>query len=127
VVVSEAISPDRAAALEGCGCEVLRLPGVAGRPGVRALLAELGRRRMTNVLVEGGAEVFGSFHDAGLIDELHVYLAPKLIGGTAAPSPVGGLGIEQVGGERRPVVRWRHETSGQDLYVSVQFLLCESP
>ena len=79
------------------GCEVLELPAQNGRPAVAELLRELGRRRMTNVLVEGGAAVLGSFHDAGLVDELHVFMAPKLIGGTAALSPVGGLGLGFVG------------------------------
>src|SRR5439155_8684965 len=69
------------AELRGAGCEVLELPAVRDRPSVRALLTELGRRRMTNLLVEGGAEVFGSFCDERLIDEFHVFVAPKLIGG----------------------------------------------
>ena len=48
-------------------------------------LDELGRRRMTNVLVEGGSQLLGSLFDAGEIDEVHVFIAPKLIGGPAAP------------------------------------------
>ena len=49
----------------------LRCLGTTGerrRPSVSALLAELGKRRMTNLLVEGGAEILGSFRDARLID-----------------------------------------------------------
>ena len=57
-----------------------------------ALLRELGSRPMTNVLVEGGSELLGSFFDRQLIDELHVFIAPKLLGGTAAKSPLSGLG-----------------------------------
>jgi diaminohydroxyphosphoribosylaminopyrimidine deaminase/5-amino-6-(5-phosphoribosylamino)uracil reductase len=72
--------------------EILGLPTWEGRPDVLALLAELGRRRFTNVLVEGGAQVLGSFRDAGLIDEVHVFVAPRLIGGQAALGPIGGAG-----------------------------------
>jgi len=56
------------------------------------LLDELGRRGMTNVLVEGGGAILGAFADLDLIDEVHVFLGPKLIGGQAAPSPISGLG-----------------------------------
>lgn len=63
---------------------------------IGAFLAELARRRMTNVLVEGGAGVLGSFLDARLIDEVHAFIAPKLIGGQMAPAPIGGRGIESI-------------------------------
>ncbi len=56
------------------------------------LLEELGRRGMTNVLVEGGGAILGAFADLDLIDEVHVFLGPKLIGGQAAPCPISGLG-----------------------------------
>src|SRR5581483_9502368 len=66
------------AALRAAGCEVLRLPGGAtGRPEFADLLRELGRRRWTNLLVEGGGDVLGSFLDARLIDETHVFVAPR--------------------------------------------------
>jgi diaminohydroxyphosphoribosylaminopyrimidine deaminase/5-amino-6-(5-phosphoribosylamino)uracil reductase len=63
---------------------------------VPAVLSELGRRRFTNVLVEGGAGVLGSFHDADSLDEVSVYLAPKLVGGVAAPGPVAGQGVARI-------------------------------
>ena len=44
----------------------------------------MGRRHWTNVLVEGGSAVLGSFFDAGAIDEVHVFVAPRLIGGSSA-------------------------------------------
>ena len=62
------------------------------------LLAELGRRRMTNVLVEGGGRFLGSLLDAGSIDEVHVFLAPKLVGGSSAVSPMAGDGIDEMSG-----------------------------
>ena len=49
---------------------------------------------MTNVLVQGGRQLLGSLRDAGQIDECHVFIAPKLIGGHAAPTAVAGTGIE---------------------------------
>jgi len=63
---------------------------------LQSLLDELGRRRMTNVLVEGGSKLLGTFFDLGAIDEVHVFIAPKLAGGAAAPSPIDGTGIERM-------------------------------
>jgi diaminohydroxyphosphoribosylaminopyrimidine deaminase/5-amino-6-(5-phosphoribosylamino)uracil reductase len=77
------------------GCEVLPLPAEAGRPAVDALLADLGGRRMTNVLEEGGADVLGAFFDAQAVDEVHVFIAPKVVGGTSK-GPVAGLGIARM-------------------------------
>jgi diaminohydroxyphosphoribosylaminopyrimidine deaminase/5-amino-6-(5-phosphoribosylamino)uracil reductase len=98
------------------GCEVLELPADGGRPSVAALLAELGRRRMTNLLVEGGAAVLGSFRDARLMDELHVFVAPKLIGGVSALSPVGGSSAGDMS-HAWPLARWEHSRVGEDLYL----------
>jgi diaminohydroxyphosphoribosylaminopyrimidine deaminase/5-amino-6-(5-phosphoribosylamino)uracil reductase len=102
--------------LRNAGCEVLELPEQDGRPSVRALLTELGRRRMTNLLVEGGAGVFGSLCDERLIDELHVFVAPRLIGGATALSPVGGHGAPDMT-RAWPLTRWTHETVGEDVYL----------
>jgi diaminohydroxyphosphoribosylaminopyrimidine deaminase/5-amino-6-(5-phosphoribosylamino)uracil reductase len=51
---------------------------------------------MTNVLVEGGGRVLGSFLDQRLADELHVYISPLLIGGAAAPGPLGATGPARI-------------------------------
>jgi diaminohydroxyphosphoribosylaminopyrimidine deaminase/5-amino-6-(5-phosphoribosylamino)uracil reductase len=87
---------DRASAqsqsqLTARGCEVLTLPG-PGRVPIIPLLQELGRRGMTNVLVEGGGAVLGSFFDACEIDALEIYIAPLLEGGDHARTPIKGQG-----------------------------------
>jgi diaminohydroxyphosphoribosylaminopyrimidine deaminase/5-amino-6-(5-phosphoribosylamino)uracil reductase len=92
--------------LEELGIEVLhsepaglsRRDRPSGSQGVdlALLLQELGQRKMTNVLVEGGGTLLGSFFDAELIDEVHVVIAPKLVGGAEAVTPIGGTGLEQV-------------------------------
>jgi diaminohydroxyphosphoribosylaminopyrimidine deaminase / 5-amino-6-(5-phosphoribosylamino)uracil reductase len=73
------------------GCEVIAFPG-SGRVPIGSLLAELGRRGMTNVLVEGGGRVLGSFIDEGHVDALEVFIAPTLEGGDHARSAVRGKG-----------------------------------
>src|SRR5207247_10879756 len=69
------------------GTTVVRLPRAGGGSGLdlTALLAELGRREIVSVLLEGGATLAGSFLAAGLVDRVVAYLAPTLLGaGTAA-------------------------------------------
>jgi diaminohydroxyphosphoribosylaminopyrimidine deaminase/5-amino-6-(5-phosphoribosylamino)uracil reductase len=82
--------------LVASGCEIVECPGKNRAERLAWLLDELGRRRMTNVLVEGGSQVLGSFFDAGQIDEVHVFIAPKLIGGATASGPIGGDGVKRM-------------------------------
>jgi diaminohydroxyphosphoribosylaminopyrimidine deaminase/5-amino-6-(5-phosphoribosylamino)uracil reductase len=102
--------------LRSLGCEVLPAPLPGARPAVAWMLDELGRRRMTNVLVEGGSEVLGSFRDAGEIDEVHVFIAPKLVGGADAVPAMAGGGCKAIA-EALPLREWRVEMIEGDLYV----------
>lgn len=65
--------------------ELLALPAAAGRVDLPALLAELARRGCNEVLVESGAALAGAFWRLGLVDELVVYMAPRLLGSQARP------------------------------------------
>ena len=71
---------------------------------------------MTNVLVEGGAGTLGAFRDAGEIDEIHAFIAPKLFGGTGALSPIGGLGVTELD-EAWTLHDWEAERVGEDLLI----------
>lgn len=73
----------RAAALRERGAEILCLPHADGRVDLVALLAELARRGVNEVHVEGGFRLNGALLAAGLVDELLLYLAPCLIGDAA--------------------------------------------
>ena len=81
---------DRREALTGLGCEVLVFAG--NTVPVSSLLDEMGRRGMTNVLVEGGGTVLGAFFDAGEVDALDVFVAPVVEGGDHCQTPVRGAG-----------------------------------
>jgi diaminohydroxyphosphoribosylaminopyrimidine deaminase / 5-amino-6-(5-phosphoribosylamino)uracil reductase len=77
------------------GAEIIGLPSTEAGLDIDTILEFLGTRGMTNVLVEGGARLLGSIHDANLADEVHVFIAPKLFGGTTYP-PIAGQGVEQL-------------------------------
>lgn len=86
------------------GCTAVPLPALEHQPtrvAPSALLEELGRREMSNVLVEGGSEVLGSFLDAGEVDRVMVFVAPLLVGGSQAPSAVGGVGPTEMRSARQ--------------------------
>jgi diaminohydroxyphosphoribosylaminopyrimidine deaminase/5-amino-6-(5-phosphoribosylamino)uracil reductase len=102
--------------LKSAGVEVLRLVEPDANRRLELLLDELGRRRMTNVMVEGGGRLLGGFFETDLIDEVRAFIAPRIIGGAAAPSPVGGSGFERL----LDSVRFNHvetTTSGIDTLV----------
>jgi diaminohydroxyphosphoribosylaminopyrimidine deaminase/5-amino-6-(5-phosphoribosylamino)uracil reductase len=116
VVTAGPLAPGREEELWAAGCQVLAVPAEGGRLALGPLLDELGRRRQTNVLVEGGSEVHGSFLDAGAVDEVHVFIAPRLAGGTAARTSLGGHGAGRIA-DAVALDRWETESIDGDLYV----------
>ena len=121
VAVRPDAPPARRRDLQAAGCEVWSGDAPDRTERLGQLLDELGRRRMTNVLVEGGGELLGSLFDLGAIDEVHVFIAPKLAGGAGAPSPLAGRGIAQMPEAIRlesPLV----ERLEDDLYVHARVL-----
>jgi diaminohydroxyphosphoribosylaminopyrimidine deaminase/5-amino-6-(5-phosphoribosylamino)uracil reductase len=76
-------------ALEEKGVQVFSLPNVS----VEAVLETLREKNILSVFVEGGATVNGSFVKAGTVDQVITYLAPKIFGGAAAPTAIGGDGV----------------------------------
>ncbi|MDN5361045.1 MAG: diaminohydroxyphosphoribosylaminopyrimidine deaminase [Moorella sp. (in: firmicutes)] len=99
------------------GVQVLVLPAEAGRVAWQPLLAELARRQITSILVEGGSGVNATALAAGVVDKVIAFIAPKIFGGVEAPGPVGGLGVADPGAawqlERLAVKR-----CGEDLMLS---------
>jgi diaminohydroxyphosphoribosylaminopyrimidine deaminase/5-amino-6-(5-phosphoribosylamino)uracil reductase len=72
--------PGRRAALEAQGATIIEMPGPGGKVDLAAMLRDLARREVNELHVEAGHKLNGSLLREGLVDELLVYLAPKLIG-----------------------------------------------
>lgn len=98
------------------GADVVTLPRSDTGLSVDAILDDLGRRRFTNILMEGGARLLGSFLDAGAVDEFHVFVAPKLVGGDTAPSPIGGTGVSRIVDALR-LTEFTSQIVGDDVYL----------
>lgn len=76
--------------------EIIRLPFTAGKVNLELLIQELAAREITSLLVEGGSQVLGAFRDAGLGDRVYAFIAPKIVGGRDALTPMGGVGCELI-------------------------------
>jgi len=96
VACTEAAPAEKRRALEKKGAEVLVLPEESGRVALQPLLALLGQRQVQSLLVEGGAEVLGSFFDQKLVDQFFFFYAPKFLGGRRALSVLGGEGAARL-------------------------------
>lgn len=88
---------DKERALPYCaaGCEVLTLPEENGRIALRALLSALGEKGLSSVVLEGGGTLNAAALEAGIVNRVQTYIAPKIFGGAFAKTPVMGEGIEE--------------------------------
>ena len=117
---------NRIRGLRSAGCEVFCLKETTSAAGLAELLNELGRRQMTNLLVEGGSQLLGAMFDAGQIDEVHVFIAPRLFGGEQSPSPIGGMGIEHVP-QSHSLVTPTVRQVGSDSYIQGRVVPAQPP
>jgi diaminohydroxyphosphoribosylaminopyrimidine deaminase/5-amino-6-(5-phosphoribosylamino)uracil reductase len=104
---------DRRLALQARGVEIVRLPSPTAKVDLKAMLADLGARGINELHVEAGEKLNASFLREGLVDELLLYVAPRLLGrgrGLAALGPFErleqGLGfrfvdVTPIGGDLR--------------------------
>ena len=109
----------RRQALEDQGAEIAVLPNATGKVDLAAMLADLGRRGVNELHAEAGEKLNASLLAAGLVDELLVYVAPRLVGSgraLAALAPIARLdealgfeftSIEGVGADLRLLLRPR--------------------
>jgi diaminohydroxyphosphoribosylaminopyrimidine deaminase/5-amino-6-(5-phosphoribosylamino)uracil reductase len=96
VVTTEKAAEDKRDALRNAGAEVVDVARKDERIDLRGMLRALGERGVTSVLVEGGSEISGGFLDAGLVDKIIAYIAPKVVGGAGAKTPIEGEGAVKI-------------------------------
>ncbi|MCE5334835.1 MAG: bifunctional diaminohydroxyphosphoribosylaminopyrimidine deaminase/5-amino-6-(5-phosphoribosylamino)uracil reductase RibD [Desulfobacteraceae bacterium] len=113
VICGEDASAEKERALSAAGVDVIRTAGRENGLPLGAILKELGKRRISSVLVEGGGRVLGSFLESGFADEFYFFYAPKILGdrggvgmlqggprlSIADSVPVYGLGVKNVRGD----------------------------
>jgi len=102
------------------GAEVVQVPAASGQVDLKAVLQELGRRQISSVLVEGGAEILTSFLQSKLADKAFFFLSPKLIGGEKALTPFEGLGVNSMA-KALKLRRVRHFAINKDIIIEGYF------
>jgi diaminohydroxyphosphoribosylaminopyrimidine deaminase/5-amino-6-(5-phosphoribosylamino)uracil reductase len=114
-------TPDRAvhrlriAQLQEAGADVWMLPDGDSQAFAQGVLDEMGRRRWTNVLLEGGSKLLGAFWDAGHIDQVECFIAPRILGSGSAVPPVSGIAKEWMN-QARSLHRIQWEKLGEDFH-----------
>ena len=113
--------PARSAALKARGCHILVCETLSGRVDLSDLLQRLGTRGdMVGVLVESGGELAASLLEQNLADRWISFIAPKVVGGTEAPGPIGAFGIAAMADARR--VQFRQvRCCGPDIVIDARF------
>jgi len=119
VVVSRAAARADTDALEAAGVQVLVATGENEPARVRSALDQLGAGGVSSVLLEGGPHLAGAFLDAGEIDELRLFLAPLLLGGSTARDPLEGEGVETISQALRALT-FDCQRIGEDLLISAR-------
>ena len=94
IVATACRNDEKKTELEKRGVEVIETNGQ--RVNLKELMNMLGEKKIDSLLLEGGSEMHASMLEAGLVDKLQIYIAPKIIGGRNAKPTVGGKGVELV-------------------------------
>lgn len=93
IIATSVTEPQRHRPYIERGCEIVTVPIKDGHTDIYELMLKLGERKIDSVLLEGGAELNYSAAKAGVVNKVMAYISPKLLGGAAAKSPMGGIGI----------------------------------
>lgn len=116
IVAYATVDREKEEALRQAGVELIHAERDS-QVDFEALMKELGQRGIDSVLIEGGGAIHGTVLTNGLAKKVYCYVAPKLIGGRDARSPVEGDGFSQMK-EALPVTELEIRQLGEDLCIS---------
>ena len=117
IAVGEGYDEEKRNRISERGIKIIDAPGKDGRVNFAGLFKEIGKMGHDSILVEGGGIVAGSLVTAGLIDRVYAYIAPMLIGGKDAKTPVEGEGIKNLNDALR-LKNVEYEVLGGDVMLT---------
>lgn len=112
----------KASALEAQGVNILHIPSNESGIDLDVLMQELGEMKIDSVLIEGGAAMHTSALQAGIVNKVQIYIAPKILGGDGI-SAFGSMGIAEVNhaiGLKNPKIK----TFGEDIMIEYEVKRC---
>lgn len=116
IVTEKNVNPNKIAQLEKKGVSIISVTKAENGLDLDEMLEALYNEGITDILVEGGGTVNGSFLRRGLINKYHVYIAPKIIGGIHSKSPVLGDDLDSMDLATNLEFESYHQI-GQDLMI----------
>jgi diaminohydroxyphosphoribosylaminopyrimidine deaminase/5-amino-6-(5-phosphoribosylamino)uracil reductase len=119
VVISRAAPRLAADALEVAGAEVIVATGQNEPARVRNALSQIGAMGITSILLEGGPHLAGAFLDADEVDEIRLFVAPVVLGGSHARDPLEGEGVERIAQATRALTL-ECERVAEDVLISAR-------
>ena len=96
IAVTEAASDEKLRKLEDYGAKIIMTKSKDGKVDLEELWKELGFLGMDSILIEAGEQLSAALLEAKLVNKIRAYIAPKIIGGTNAKSPIGGYGASSM-------------------------------
>ena len=120
VVVGRAASRLQTDALEAAGADLIVATGENEPARVRSALDQLGSGDVTSILLEGGPKLAGAFLDAGEVDEIRLFVAPVVVGGSNARDPLEGAGVERIADATRALAL-HVERVADDVLITARF------
>lgn len=79
---------------ENSGCRIMQVKKSDGHIDLNDLMDKLGEKKIDSILLEGGGELNYSALNAGIVNKIQAYVAPKIFGGYDAKTPVSGMGVD---------------------------------
>lgn len=92
IATTEKADKNKLRILREMGAEIIITQVKSGGVDLKSLMEELGDRKIDSVLLEGGSDLNYSALEEGIVDKINMFIAPKMIGGSKAKTPIGGLG-----------------------------------
>ncbi len=119
IATTEFMPQETEKALEAKGTRVLRLPSENGKVPLKPLMKEVASMGIDSILLEGGGTLASAALENDIINQLMIFIAPKLIGGATAPGLILGKGIDTMG-DALPLENMTASTSGKDILITAK-------
>jgi diaminohydroxyphosphoribosylaminopyrimidine deaminase/5-amino-6-(5-phosphoribosylamino)uracil reductase len=114
IIASEDITIEKETELKNYGVDIIKLREIEGKIQFEDTVKALGERNIDSLYIEGGSSLLGSAFESGVVNKVYAAIAPKILGGKDAVTPVGGIGIEKMN-DAIVLNRVTHQIIGNDV------------